>query len=100
MAAHDSVLGEFLLHVLPYDSRLYAGHHVVLIDPLDLVHPRAVHRDDGPLLQGIHHETLSHVGPSPEGNQHHVVLLGCGDQQFGLLVGDYVYDVIHSPGQF
>jgi hypothetical protein len=96
MSAHDSVFGELLLHIFADNSSFNAGHHVVLVNPLDFVHPGHIHGHDGPLLMGLQHQSLSDVGSSSERNQHNVELLGSLDQELCLFVGSNIHDVIDA----
>ena len=99
MADHDSEFGEFLLHILADDASLDAGNHVALIDPLDFVHPRHVHRHDRPLLLLLAHKGFSNVSASSEGDQDDVMLLCRLDQVLGLLVRGDIDHIINSPRQ-
>jgi hypothetical protein len=42
VAANNSKLGEFFLHVLANDTGFDTGHHVIFINPLDFINSGTV----------------------------------------------------------
>lgn len=99
MSDHHAIFREFLLHILADDTGLDACDHVVLVHPLDFVHPGDVNRNYAPLLVWLAHQRFSNVSPTAKGNEHNVMLFGRLYQLLSLLVGSYVDHVVDSSRQ-
>ncbi len=61
VAANNSKLGEFFLHVLANDTGFDTGHHVIFINPLDFINSGTVDWNNGSLFAFLTHETFSDV---------------------------------------
>ena len=61
VAANNSELGEFFLHVLADNTGFDTGHHVIFIDPLDFIHSGTVDWNNGSFFTFLAHETFSDV---------------------------------------
>lgn len=94
MSTTNTKFRQLLLHILADNTRLNAGHHIVLIHPLNTIHSSHIHRYNRSFLFLIAHKRLSDVSSSTKGNQHNVMLLCCFDEKLGLLVGGYVHYIV------
>ena len=92
MTCGDTVWLEVTLEVLTSNTGLDAGHVVLLVDPLDLVHSAHVHRDDHSLLIDIEHEGLCDVGATSVWDKDNVVLASKLDKGLTVLVAVWIDD--------
>ncbi len=99
MATAYSKFGQFPFHIFANNASLNAGHHIVLINPLNFVHSGNINWHNSSLFPLIQHEGLGNIGTSPKRNEHNIIFLSHGDQMLSLRVRGNVYDIVDCAGQ-
>ena len=95
MATHNSKLGELFLHIFTNNTGLNTSHHVVLINPLNFIHPGHIDWNNWSLLFCCQHQRLCDVGTPTKGNQNHIMLFCWCYQKLCLLMWGYIYYVVY-----